>query len=125
MDRPLSVTVLRCRTSDRTPGGARGAEALGLALDPNFEENGYVYVAYTYRTDGGMQNRLVRMREDDTTGRGLCDAILLDDLRGAIYVLACAVEDVDRDVAERPSPVEVRSALDWLLAAARPLAERR
>ena len=34
MDRPLSVTVLRCRTSDRTPGGALGAEALGLALDP-------------------------------------------------------------------------------------------
>jgi arginase len=34
MARPLSVTVLRCRTSDRTPGGARGAESLGLALDP-------------------------------------------------------------------------------------------
>ena len=35
MARPLSVTVLRCRTSDRTPGGARGAESLGLALDPD------------------------------------------------------------------------------------------
>ncbi len=34
MDRPLSVTALRCRTSDRTAGGARGAEALALALDP-------------------------------------------------------------------------------------------
>jgi len=33
--RSLSVTVLRCRTSDRTPGGARGAESLGLALDPD------------------------------------------------------------------------------------------
>jgi arginase len=32
--RALSVTVLRCRTSDRTAGGARGAEALGRALDP-------------------------------------------------------------------------------------------
>jgi arginase family enzyme len=32
--RPVSVTALRCRTSDRTPGGARGAEALALALDP-------------------------------------------------------------------------------------------
>ena len=29
VDRPVSVAVLRCRTSDRTPGGARGAEALG------------------------------------------------------------------------------------------------
>ena len=34
MDRPLSVTALRCRTSDRTPGASRGAEALALALDP-------------------------------------------------------------------------------------------
>ncbi|WP_270041965.1 arginase family protein [Solirubrobacter ginsenosidimutans] len=30
----MSVTALRCRTSDRTAGGARGAEALALALDP-------------------------------------------------------------------------------------------
>jgi arginase len=35
VDRPVSVAVLRCRTSDRTPGGARGAQALGLALDPS------------------------------------------------------------------------------------------
>lgn len=34
MDRSLSVTALRCRTSDRTPGASRGAEALALALDP-------------------------------------------------------------------------------------------
>lgn len=34
MDRPVAVTALRCRTSDRTAGGARGAEALALALDP-------------------------------------------------------------------------------------------
>jgi arginase family enzyme len=33
--RPLSVAALRCRTSDRTPGGSRGAEALALALDPD------------------------------------------------------------------------------------------
>jgi arginase len=34
VDRELSVAALRCRTSDRTAGGARGAEALALALDP-------------------------------------------------------------------------------------------
>jgi len=34
VDRPVSVAALRCRTSDRTPGGARGAQALALALDP-------------------------------------------------------------------------------------------
>jgi glucose/arabinose dehydrogenase len=56
---------------------------LGLALDRNFALNGYVYVAYTYATpDGGMQNRLVRLREDPATGRGMFDAVLLDDVRG-------------------------------------------
>jgi arginase len=35
VDRELSVTALRCRTSDRTPGGSRGAEALALKLDPD------------------------------------------------------------------------------------------
>jgi arginase family enzyme len=33
--RPLSVVALLCRTSDRTAGGARGAEALAQALDPD------------------------------------------------------------------------------------------
>lgn len=57
---------------------------LGLALDPDFARNGYVYVAYTYATPGGgMQNRLVRLREDPTTGRGVFDAVLLDNVRGA------------------------------------------
>jgi hypothetical protein len=48
----------------------------------------------------------------------------LDELRDGIYVLACAVEDVERDLAGRPSATEVRSALDWLLDAARPLCGR-
>ncbi len=55
---------------------------LGLALDPGFATNGYVYVAYTYATaGGGMQNRLVRLREDPAIGRGVFDTVLLDDVR--------------------------------------------
>ena len=56
---------------------------LGLALDPEFARNGYVYVAYTYDAgDGALQNRLVRLREDAATGRGVFDAVLLDDASG-------------------------------------------
>jgi glucose/arabinose dehydrogenase len=56
---------------------------LGLALDPAFASNGYLYVAYTYATaDGGLQNRLVRLREEPATARGVFDAVLLDDIRG-------------------------------------------
>ena len=57
---------------------------LGLALDPDFVGNGFVYVAYTYAAaDGGLQNRLVRLREEPATGRGVLDRVLLDDVRGA------------------------------------------
>jgi glucose/arabinose dehydrogenase len=56
---------------------------LGLALDRDFASNGYVYVAYTYAADGGgLQNRLVRLKEDQSTGRGAFDTVLLDEARG-------------------------------------------
>ena len=48
----------------------------------------------------------------------------LDRLRDELYVLACAVEDVERDLAEsrgRPRIAELQEALAWLLEAARPL----
>ena len=51
----------------------------------------------------------------------------LDELHDELYVLACAVDDVERDLAaagESPKPAEVRQALDWLLDAARPLRDR-
>ncbi|HEU4342322.1 MAG TPA: PQQ-dependent sugar dehydrogenase [Candidatus Binatia bacterium] len=57
---------------------------MGLALDPQFAQNRYVYVAYTYRDAGGrLQNRLVRAREDAKTGRGAYDKILIDNVAGA------------------------------------------
>lgn len=49
----------------------------------------------------------------------------LDGLRDALYVLEAAVEDVDRDLAATDDPAEVRRALAWLLAAARPLLSLR
>ncbi len=49
----------------------------------------------------------------------------LDALHDELYVLACAVDDVERDLADgRPTVTELRDALDWLLAAARPLRDR-
>ncbi|MFN8036202.1 MAG: hypothetical protein U0V73_09740 [Acidimicrobiia bacterium] len=47
----------------------------------------------------------------------------LDELRDRLYVLECAIEDVDRDLAVSAKPHEVREALDWLLDAARPLVQ--
>lgn len=60
------------------------AGLLGLALDPNFTRNRYVYAAYTYRaTNGRLQNRLVRLREEPKTGKGMLDKILIDDVAGS------------------------------------------
>ncbi len=50
----------------------------------------------------------------------------LDALHDELYVLACAVEDVERDLAASTAPTtrELSDALAWLLEAARPLRTR-
>ena len=51
----------------------------------------------------------------------------LEELHDDLYVLACAIDDVERDLADAgdaPDAAEVRRALDWLLDAARPLRDR-
>lgn len=48
----------------------------------------------------------------------------LDDLRDRLYVLEAAVEDVERDLEGAAGERDLRDALDWLLAAARPLCGR-
>lgn len=51
----------------------------------------------------------------------------LDDLHDELYVLACAVEDTERDLATRTSRAsahELNELLQWLLEAARPLRDR-
>lgn len=59
---------------------------LGLALDPAFGKNRYVYAAYTYRDGGGrMKNRLARLRDDPKTGKGVMDRVLLDNAAGAQF----------------------------------------
>ena len=47
----------------------------------------------------------------------------MDDLRDRLYVLECAVEDVERDIGGAPTRAEYQEALDWLLGAARPVVE--
>lgn len=52
----------------------------------------------------------------------IVDRQQLEELQGVLYCLQAAIEDVDRDLAGRPSAREVREALDWLLDNARPTA---
>jgi hypothetical protein len=51
----------------------------------------------------------------------------LDALHDDLYVLACAVDDAERDLAdggEAMTSAELRSVLTWVLEAARPLRDR-
>jgi aldose sugar dehydrogenase len=60
------------------------AGLMGLALDPQFAKNHFVYVAHTYRAvNGRLQNRLVRLREDPKTGKGLSDQVLINNVAGS------------------------------------------
>jgi hypothetical protein len=45
----------------------------------------------------------------------------INSLHDQIYVLECAISDVEKDLAGDDSPESVRRCLDWLLEAARPL----
>jgi hypothetical protein len=51
----------------------------------------------------------------------------LDTMHDELYVLACAVNDAERDLAAagaKPSIRELREIVEWLLEAARPLRDR-
>ena len=51
----------------------------------------------------------------------------LDQLHDELYVLACAVEDVERDLAasgKHPPASDVTAMLQWLLEASRPIRDR-
>jgi glucose/arabinose dehydrogenase len=69
-------------TLDAAESGEAGL--LGLALDPNFSNNGYLYAAYTYRAGfNRLRNRLVRLREVARSNTGVLDKVLIDNLPGS------------------------------------------
>ena len=63
-------------------GGVEGG-LLGIALDPNFSENHYVYLYYTYNDFLSIQNKLVRYVESNLTLSE--DKVLLDKIPGGAF----------------------------------------
>jgi len=51
----------------------------------------------------------------------------LNDVHDALYVLSCAVQDVQRDLAdiEQPNAKELRDMLQWILECAEPIGSLR
>ncbi|WP_317956225.1 PQQ-dependent sugar dehydrogenase [Paenibacillus chitinolyticus] len=57
---------------------------LGLALDPDFANNHYMYIYHSYKTsDNKVANRVVRLIESNNTAK--IDKVLITDLPGAVY----------------------------------------
>lgn len=51
----------------------------------------------------------------------------LDALHDDLYVLACAVDDAERDLkaaGSKPTIAELKDIVDWLMSAAKPLRDR-
>lgn len=61
-------------------GGAEGG-LLGLALDPNFEQNRHLYLYYTYSEFLSTYNRVSRFTESDNALSG--ELVLVDKIPGA------------------------------------------
>ncbi len=67
------------------------AGLMGIALDPRFAENGFVYVCETYfRNRARLTNRIVRLREEE--GRGGERSVLLDRIPGAPIHNGCRLK---------------------------------
>ena len=72
---------------------------------------------------GRQRARELQLNEDEL----IITKTELDQLHDELYVLACAVDDVERDqsVAGRsPTTKELAEMLSWLLEAARPIRDR-
>lgn len=54
---------------------------MGIALDPSFAQNGYLYVMYTYRDGGRVLNKVARLTERN--GRAGDDKTLIEGIPGA------------------------------------------
>lgn len=68
------------------------AGLMGLALDPNFETNGRLYVCHSYYLDewGRIGNRVVAYRERQ--GIGVEQEVLLEAIPGALFHDGCRLE---------------------------------
>ena len=110
MTEPTGETKRRCEWCRRPL-----AESKGTGRPRNYCRQSCRQRAYEARRQaevlGLSENELVVTRQE------------LERLLDQIYVLSAAIEDVDRDLAADGSASEVRRSLDWLLSAARPLAQ--
>ena len=89
-ERPGRLRVIENGTLRETPvknfsvyGDDGEGGLLGLALDPNFERNRYMYIYYTYSNESANNARLVRYKEDNNSLSN--ETIIIDNIPAAVY----------------------------------------
>jgi hypothetical protein len=98
--------------ADRSPNGRPVPDGLGCSASEAVDSATSKHARASERGLG--EHELVVARD------------ALHALRDDLYVLVCAVEDADRDLAAlaKPTVTELRDLLRWVLDAARPLTAR-
>ena len=95
-ERPGRIRVVREGELQAAPYAtldvAHTAESglMGIALHPDFGENGHLFVCYTYRDDSGrLLNRVARLTDQDGTGTN--HRIILDAIPGSSRHDGCRI----------------------------------
>ena len=60
---------------------------MGLTLDPDYENNSYLYACYAYSKDGGLSDRVVRLI--DKGNSIVADTIVIDNIPAARFHAGC------------------------------------
>lgn len=55
---------------------------MGIAIDPNFAQNHYIYVMQTYTEHNQLLNRIIRLKENNNTAQ--IDQIIIDKIPGGL-----------------------------------------
>jgi glucose/arabinose dehydrogenase len=72
---------------DISPKGESGL--MGLAVDPHYTENQYLYTCYTYTGSNGTANRVVRLKDEGDSV--VLDTVVLDPLPSANNHAGCRI----------------------------------
>ena len=72
---PQPLITLRTPFINQGEGGL-----MGIALDPNFSQNNYLYVMHSYTEDNQIYNRVIRLVKNDNMAS--IDRVLLDKIPG-------------------------------------------
>ncbi|MDE2938400.1 MAG: PQQ-dependent sugar dehydrogenase [Chloroflexota bacterium] len=94
-ERPGRIRVVKEGTLQATPYATievfhrSEAGLMGIALHPEFDSNGYLYVCYTYREGLNTYNRIARLT--DQGDRGADHHVILDHIPGATRHDGCRI----------------------------------